>query len=540
MRWWDWLMGIAGLAAVLTGLWALENGRAGLAIEETRLGDTPASIVRAAGGETAGIVVIAHGFAGSRKLMEPFAFTLGRAGYLVVSFDFIGHGEHPTQLPARIEGEGGAAAVLIDQLGEVVTAARGIAGDPGAPYALLGHSMATDLLARAVAEGLTPQATVAVSLFSPEVTATNPPNMLIVTGGWEDGLTDEALRVVGLTKDYLDRDPAGEAVTPSPVGVGVGVGETVGRFEDATARRAIFPDGVEHIGVLYDPVSLQAARAWLDRAFDRPQALADGGIPAEPASVEVRGPLLAAVFFGMIALARPLSFALPRLGNGVGAAAGWWRLALLAVVPGVLTPLIVTQLPSGLMPIILGDYLAKHFLAYGLITWMALWWAAGRGWVALPDRAALAPLARPALIAALAVGLWTLAAFTVALERYAFSFVPTPGRAVLIPIFVVAFLPWFLADEWLTRGGTATGARAGAYALTKVMFVISLGIAVAIDPPRLFFLLIIAPVMLVFFAVYGVLSHWAMQRTGHPWAAGAGIAVALAWSVAVSFPLFGA
>lgn len=538
MRWWDWVTALAAVTAVAAGLVGLEHGRSGLDIQQRDLGETPATIVRpadlSADAPVPGTVVIAHGFAGSRRLMEPFAFTLARAGYHVVSFDFIGHGEHPRQLPERIEGEEGAASALIAQLRDVVEAARAMVGDPDAPYALLGHSMATDLLSRATAAGspgqLVPEATIAVSLFSPEVTPTTPPNMLIITGSWEDGLTDEALRVVRLAQADLD-----EGATDG--GPAASLEETVGRFEDGTARRAMFPEGVEHIGVLYDPEGLQAARAWLDRVFDRPGADVEGAVSGDPAPVDARGPLLALVFFGMIAAARPLSFALPRCAaGGTGAAAGWKLFAALAILPALLTPLIVTQLPSGLLPIILGDYLAKHFLVYGLLTWAGLWLAARRGLVALPSIAGLSTVWSPMVLGALGVAAWTLVAFALTLERYAFSFLPTSGRAVLIPVFFLAFLPWFLADEWLTRG---PGTRLLPYVLTKFCFVISLGLAVAIDPPRLFFLLIVAPVILVFFAVYGVLSHWSMQRSQQPLVAGGGIALALGWSVAVSFPLLG-
>jgi hypothetical protein len=193
------------------------------------------------------------------------------------------------------------------------------------------------------------------------------------------------------------------------------------------------------------------------------------------------------------------------------------------------------------MPIVVGDYLAQHFFVHALFTALGLWLAARRGRVALPGRAGLARAAPALLASALAVGVWTLLAFGATLERYAFPFVPTPDRALLVPLLFAALLPWFLADEWLTRGPRREGeegARVLPYAATKVAFVISLGLAVALDPSRLFFLLIVAPVILVFFAVYGLLSQWAILRTGHPWVAAGGIALALAWSIAVSFPLF--
>ncbi|WP_300971742.1 alpha/beta fold hydrolase [Thiocapsa sp.] len=42
------------------------------------------------------VVVIAHGFAGSRQMMQAYAVTLARNGYLAVTFDFPGHGRNST------------------------------------------------------------------------------------------------------------------------------------------------------------------------------------------------------------------------------------------------------------------------------------------------------------------------------------------------------------------------------------------------------------------------------------------------------------
>ncbi len=91
-----------------------------------------------------------------------------------------------------------------------------------------------------------------------------------------------------------------------------------------------------------------------------------------------------------------------------------------------------------------------------------------------------------------------------------------------------------LSDEWLTRG---PGAARGAYAASKVAFVVSLAIAVALDLERLFFLIIIVPVIVLFFVVYGLFSGWTYRRTGHPFVAGIANAVAFAWAIGVTFPL---
>ena len=98
-------------------------------------------------------------------------------------------------------------------------------------------------------------------------------------------------------------------------------------------------------------------------------------------------------------------------------------------------------------------------------------------------------------------------------------------------------LPYFLADEWLVRG--ASRAR-GAYAFTKLMFLVSLALAIALNPERLFFLAIVVPAILVAFVIYGLFSRWVFRSIGHPWAGAVANAIAFAWLIAVTFPVVSA
>jgi hypothetical protein len=68
-------------------------------------------------------------------------------------------------------------------------------------------------------------------------------------------------------------------------------------------------------------------------------------------------------------------------------------------------------------------------------------------------------------------------------------------------------------------------------------FVVSLGLAVALYPQELFFLIIITPVIILFYAVFGKMGRMAGRRAG-PMASGAALGLVLAWALGVSFPLF--
>ncbi len=119
--------------------------------------------------------------------------------------------------------------------------------------AVLGHSMASDIVVRFAKINPDVDATVAVSVFSPVATATAPRNLLVIVGALEPAmLRNEGLRIVSL-------GAGGTAIA----------GETYGNFADGTARKLVLARGVEHIGVLYSRDSMVGALRWLNAAFGR-------------------------------------------------------------------------------------------------------------------------------------------------------------------------------------------------------------------------------------------------------------------------------
>ena len=185
--------------------------------------------------------------------------------------------------------------------------------------------------------------------------------------------------------------------------------------------------------------------------------------------------------------------------------------------------------PTHFLPLLLGDYLAAHFFVYGALTALGLW-------LVRPSDAPEAPeisIPRFALGVA-AVAFYSVIVFGLPIDSFVASFWPIPARVPLIAAMLVGTIPYFLADEWLTRG---TEAPRGAYAFTKLCFLASLALAVALDLERLFFLIIIAVVILLFFIVDGLFSAWSYRATRHPLVGGLANALAVAWAIAVTFPL---
>lgn len=510
------LVGLLALAAVAAAAWRLHAATAPLGVETAHAGGIPLTVFRPAAGTPPGpVVVIAHGFAGAQQLMLPFAATLARHGHLVVTFDFPGHGRNPEPLPGGIRDDRRAGGALLAALASVEERARTLPGGDER-VVLLGHSMGGDiLLRRAVAAAAEPGSavagTIAVSTFGAAVQPGGPVprNLLAIVGALEPGrLAAEARRM--LAEDGLE-----EGATPE-------------RFAAGTARRLVLSPGVEHIGVLYGAEGLAAAARWVDGIAGR-----DVGAVG---FVDARGPWIGLLMLGLVALAWPLATLLPRAdraaGPGLGAGLGWRRLWPVALLPAVATPLILRPLPTEALPLLLGDYVAVHCALYGALTAFGLWWAGA------PSPFGAAARRRTAW-GAVALGGAALAAYGILgigslLDAEVMAFRPVGDRWWLVAAMLAGLLPFFLADEWLARG---PGAPRLAYAATKLCFLLSLALAIALDLRRLFFLIIILPVILLLFIAFARFGAWAWRRTGHPWVAALGNAAILAWAIAVIFPL---
>jgi pimeloyl-ACP methyl ester carboxylesterase len=496
------VVAVLALLVAVAGLWQLSSANAGVTAERARLGPTPVTVYRSGDDATARpVVILSHGFAGSQQLMQPLAVTLAKNGYLAVTFDYLGHARNREPLSGDVTEVEGATQMLLEQTREVVDYALSLP-PAGGRLAILGHSMASDVVARYAQADTRVEATVAVSMFSPAVDATSPRNLLIIVGGLEGFLREEGMRVLGMVTDEPRE------------------GITVGAFADGTARRLAVADGVEHVGVLYSRESMKESIAWLDQVFGRSgSGYADG-----------RGPAIVLLILGTAMLAWPLSSLLPVVSKpAVGASLPWRRLLPAAAIPAVATPVLLWWFPADFMGVLVGGYLAVHFLVYGLVSAACLWWlrdddaAVKRSAV---DRCSL-------VVGSLAATAYAAGLFALILDTYVTSFAITRERLPLVALMLAGTLSYFLADEWLTHG--ADTARGG-HLFTRLCFLASLGLAVALSFEDLFFLLIIAAVIVIYFLVYGLFSKWTYRSTGHPAVGAIANAVAFAWALTAVFP----
>jgi esterase/lipase len=487
-----WLLLAVVLA--LAALWHLEQAREGIETRPLTAGGTPGTVYQAR--DRAGpapLVVVAHGFAGSRQLMQALSLHLARAGYTVVAYDSEGHGRNPLPMSGDVTAIDGTTRLLVAELRRVIDAGLALPASDGR-VALIGHSMASDIVVRAALADPRVDAVVAVSMFSEAMSATAPARLLMVSGEWEGRLRSVALEAA--------RQVDATARENETVGIG------------AVRRRAAVAPAREHLGVLYSPTTLEETTRWLHDSF----AAGDG--PGRDPAVRPTGAWILALLAAIVFSFRPVAGWLPR-PLPPPAEAGSRRFLLAVAAPALLVPLVAVAVYRPFLPVLVADYLALHLALYGVLQLAVL----GRS-----------PLAgsRASGRAALLLLLWGMGFFGLALDRYAASFLPSGERWAVIAALAPGAVLFLVADAVATDAGHG---RLWRRLLARFALLLSLSLAALLDRERLGFVLLVLPVVLLFFCVHGLLGRWVAQRAG-PLGTGIGLGLALAWALGVSFPLF--
>lgn len=500
------LRSLTALVLIALSVFVLEAARHGVQIERMTLNQTP--VTRYAQPEADGpVVVMAHGFAGSEQMMQGYALPLAQAGYRVYVFEFLGHGRHTLPMSGDVSAVEGTTRLLVEQTVQVMQAV----GAGESRIALLGHSMATDIVLRAAAlpleAGPDVGPVVLVSAFSDQIDATTPQTLLLITGAWEGHLrafAQDALRMV---------DP--DART----------GDTA--ISGAVQRRAVAVPFAEHVSVLHSRPARAEAVAWIDSAFGRTAQTGQAGMSAP--TILPTGWAILGLLLGLVLGFRRVATMVPALPAEAAPPAAptlsRTQFAILLAAPAVVAPLVAVPLDLKVLPVLVADYLGLHLLVYGTLQLALLrLWRVRFGaisWLGL----------------ALLLG-WC-ALFGFALDRYAANFMPTGDRLWIIAALLLGALPYMLADTRLSAGTGLTGTGLGARLALRGSFLASLGLAVALDFEGLFFLMLIAPVLVLFYLVFGTMGRDSARHSG-PLAAGLALGVVLAWALGVSFPLFDA
>lgn len=470
---------VAALSLAALAVWKLESQSSGLISEEITVQGTPVTIWRTHGDQSAPLAVIAHGYAGSRQMMQPIALSLARAGYAAASFDFLGHGRHDTPITADVTVIEGATAQLVEQ---TITVARALQARPDidGPIGLVGHSMATDIVIRAARRLEQVAGVVAISMYSDAVTPQHPARLLVISGANESRLREIALDRVRQIDPTVEE---GELARSGDV-----------------LRQSIFAPWVGHVGVLYSATTLDAAQRWLGTSSG---------------NASWRGVWILMLLAAILALAWPLSRLIPTRSLPEPPPRGLvWRAILVAPLPAVGVAAAIPDSPYGLA----GFSSLTGFLGvWGLVQIVVLF--TSRTW-------------QPVWTVSAAVMLlaWGLGIFASSLDHYGAAFLPVGPRAEIMAILLIGTLPFCLADSVLARGFSWLQ-RLTSRALVLVALLGAMLLSPGLGPA-----FTVLPVLVLFWLVYGLAAKWIVSRAGAE-VPGLALGVILAWAIAASTPL---
>ncbi|AVL52046.1 alpha/beta hydrolase [Roseobacter denitrificans] len=433
------------------------------------------------------LVVVTHGFAGSRQMMQYISRDLARSGLTVAAFDFYGHGRNPERMSSDVTRIEGTTQQLVAQTRAVLEAVQSEIAIVG-PVGMLGHSMATDIVIRAAKAASDVSAIVAISMYSEAVTADFPQKLLVISGEYEGRLRDVARETVALV---AGASLEGETVSNGPV-----------------TRRAVAIPNTEHVAVLFAAQTKREARDWFRAAFDL-----RGQGQAMPQGLAITGVLL-----GLIVLFWPLARILPtsRTAAAPVRARVFWLALLAPIVPAVGLSLL---LGGALFQSAGFGALAVFFATWGAVVLAILWAAGHRPGMPKPSGVLL-------------LTFWSLVIFAVALDRYAAAFLPTGPRVSLMAVLLLGTVPFMLADRVLLDG-----AALWQRVVARIVPVAALSASMILFSQKLGLLFTVLPVMVLFYLVYGTMARAVALRQGAE-TAGVGSGIVLAWSIAASSPLF--
>lgn len=484
-----WRLGvlIVLLATIGACLWTLERRLVGLEVSHVTLAETPVTLYRLAKTSAAPPVIVAHGFGGSRQMMDQIAISLARQGFFAASLDLPGHGRNPHQMSPDITRIEGTTAQLVQTV-NAVTAAVTARPEAQGPVSFVGHSMATDVVIRAAQNRADLGTIVALSMYSPAVTATEPKSLLMLSGAFEGHLRKAALAAL-------------QQVDPTAA-----EGQTIAIAQ--INRRAAVAPFVGHVGVLYAPTSLREITAWMRANLSAGQAA-----PLDQTGW-VSGILLAA----LVLLAWPLLSLLPKRDPAHSPSLPRRTFWVAVILP----------LPIALVPALLPVFGIAGQAAFGTMAAVfALW---GLTQLLLLKRAGLR-LPRIDLLGTFCFLLFG-GLFALALDRYGAAFLPSGPRLWVMAGLFLGTLPLMVADTLLVHK-----AHLWRRLLARLALLVALSCAIALAPTDLGIAFTTLPVLLLFFLVYGTLARWVSARRG-PEGVALAKGLALAWAIAASTPLF--
>ncbi len=498
------IFGIFGLFLFLVATWQILKVRSELDVTTTHAGEMPVEIIAPKGENNSDrpIVLIGHGFAGSGVIMRGFAYTLAKAGYVAVLWDFDGHGGNPRPLSSGLS-RGDLLPNAEQALAKAVE--LGI-GDP-AHVAILGHSMGSGVALSYGQKHPDTRATIAVSPVGTAVSQELPHNLLLLAGENEPAFQQNAQERLA--------EAGGEGGDPAL----------------GTARKLVIIPLVEHISIVFSPQSHREARQWLDLTFG-----------AQPGALDYTDHRIGWYGLGVLGVVLAAGMLIPssQAVQGKLNPAFWKR--LLALLLGTLgaTGLLWALGLAGLdltrsLGMTLGGYLLAWFGIAGIISCLLMEVFQSGG---LFSRRSMTQAwtwittLRGRIIASgllVAGALWL--GFGLLGGQVWLPWLLIPQRLALWPLGVVCMLPWFMTVGQAASRANGWG-RLGWWAAQSAAIVVSLVLTMLVTP-GVYFLSLILPVFPLILGVHAA----AAGRQRSAWAFGLSAAMFASWALLAVFPL---
>jgi dienelactone hydrolase len=490
------LLAVLAAVAAALGTAVLVRADAGLTVRQVTVDGVPMTEVRAGPPNPEARrpgVVIAHGFAGSARLMRPIADTVARRGAVALLFDFAGHGANPARL-----GPDMSPATLAADLDSAVGYLRSRPDVDPAQIMLVGHSMGAGAVTRYAAGHPEIARTVAISLpEAGELPPGRPTELLLIVGGAEF--------------------PAFRRAADDAARRGVAVGR----------RPAVVVPGVEHISVLFAPRTHEEIADWLPSV--------DGNAPPRP-FVRLAGAALLVFAFavGLVPVAALLLGRRARAGTapaGGGAPVRGLALLGLGVLASGVAATVAAVLPTNRLPLAVGGYVSGFLLVTGVLTMVGQRWlpATTRAPVTVDEEVGSRPPTRTT-VAALALAAYAILAVALPIHLGLTSAWPVGARWWLLPVVLGACLLFLLGVELVAAGRTWRRLLVVAVAVV----VLSTAAVVGLAPG---FVLLVVPLFAVLLGWY-VLWAAVLRRYATPrWLPALVGAALLGWPIATTLPL---
>lgn len=480
-------LGILSIAIVIFAAFQLWNTSKDLIIRSDNKSDPPVTFILPAGDISGRPLVLGgHGFAGSRQNLYGFAFTVAKAGYPVVLWDFNGHGWNPERFPGELDSDEFLANA---ETALVIARNQGLPTDRSA---IIGHSMGSGV---ALQYGVThpeTSATIAVSPVPRPVTADLPNNLLLLAGSNEASFVRNAEQIQELA--------GGEG----------------GSHADGNARKLVVIPYVEHVSILFAPEAHDTVVEWLNLTYGD-----------QPGAIEYTDLRLVWWLLGLVGCVL-FSFSIAPLTaeHVVNEDHETPTLKTLTVILIAATSTtLLTWLLSlvgfnirNTLGLLVGGYVLIWFASAGLICWILLRWKPS-----IPNwRGTLAGLIAFGILS-IGVGLFTNFVWM--------NWVIIWKRIPSWLLGSVFCFPWFLFLGNILEGKSAIQ-RLLWWLAYSLIFVIAITLGVNLIP-GIGFLLLILPLMPIVLALHALVAGvqrgaWSFAISGALW---------VSWAIVVIFPL---